>query len=170
MESLLYCVAQLLNRRALSTVLTTELYGVLRSSEMWRLVKPLCRAGCTLEMIRRHSYICKLPIPKIVKTTGLAGWDFLSVPGLAHCLSQPTLCIETYFHASLWSYGHVFCEFFGSEVAIFLLVFSTANTSPKNAQVTKLSQRAAKLNLQPGDKMLDIGCGLGSPATLTIQC
>lgn len=48
--------------------------------------------------------------------------------------------------------------------------FSTADTSLEEAQVTKLARLAAKLNLQPGDRVLDIGCGWGGLAAATMQC
>jgi cyclopropane-fatty-acyl-phospholipid synthase len=48
--------------------------------------------------------------------------------------------------------------------------FSTADTSLEEAQVTKLARLAAKLNLQPGDRVLDIGCGWGGLAAAMMQC
>ncbi|MGB1920161.1 MAG: class I SAM-dependent methyltransferase [Candidatus Puniceispirillaceae bacterium] len=48
--------------------------------------------------------------------------------------------------------------------------FSTADTSLEEAQVTKLARLAAKLNLQPGDRVLEIGSGWGGLAAAMMQC
>ena len=48
--------------------------------------------------------------------------------------------------------------------------FSTADTSLEEAKVTKLARLAVKLNLQPGDRVLDIGCGWGGLAAAMMQC
>ena len=48
--------------------------------------------------------------------------------------------------------------------------FSIADNSLEEAQVAKLAWLAAKLNLQPGDRVLDIGCSWGGLAAAMIQC
>lgn len=48
--------------------------------------------------------------------------------------------------------------------------FDTPETPLEMAQNTKLARLAAKLNLAPGDTVLDIGCGWGGLANALSQC
>ena len=48
--------------------------------------------------------------------------------------------------------------------------FAETDTSLDEAQVIKVARLAAKLNLQPGDRVLDIGCGWGGLAAAMIKC
>ena len=48
--------------------------------------------------------------------------------------------------------------------------FHSENDSLEAAQVTKLARLAAKLDLQPDDRILDIGCGWGGLATAMAHC
>ena len=48
--------------------------------------------------------------------------------------------------------------------------FHSDHDTLEDAQVTKLARLAAKLNLQAGDRVLDIGCGWGGLARALIRC
>ena len=48
--------------------------------------------------------------------------------------------------------------------------FSMADNSLEEAQVAKLARRDAKLNLQPCDRVLDIGCSWGGLAAAMMEC
>lgn len=48
--------------------------------------------------------------------------------------------------------------------------FETPEASIASAQKTKIARLAAKLNLQKGDRVLDIGCGWGGLATALSKC
>ena len=48
--------------------------------------------------------------------------------------------------------------------------FHRPDDSLKMAQETKLARLAAKLNLRPGHRVLDIGCGWGGLAMAMTEC
>ena len=48
--------------------------------------------------------------------------------------------------------------------------FAETDTSLDEATVIKVARLAAKLNLKPGDRVLDIGCGWGGLAAVIIKC
>ena len=48
--------------------------------------------------------------------------------------------------------------------------FAETDTSLDDVQVIKVARFAAKLNLQPGNRVLDTGCGCGGLAAAMIKC
>ena len=64
----------------------------------------------------------------------------------------------------------LFASFLDPRRQYFCGYFSTADTSLEEAQVTKLARLATKLNLQPGDKVFDIGCGWDGLVAAMMQC
>ena len=60
--------------------------------------------------------------------------------------------------------GDLFCRFLDEEMHYSCAYFSSANLSLEAAQLEKCKHIAKKLLINPGDRILDIGCGWGSLA------
>nr|WP_148613312.1 class I SAM-dependent methyltransferase [Nocardioides rubriscoriae] len=77
--------------------------------------------------------------------------------GVRHSLSRDAEAISHHYDVSNAFYRHVL----GPSMAYTCAVYPTADATLEEAQTEKFDLVARKLDLQPGQRLLDVGCGWG---------
>ncbi|MBC9735511.1 class I SAM-dependent methyltransferase [Nocardioides marmotae] len=79
------------------------------------------------------------------------------VEGVRHSLARDAEAISHHYDVSNTFYRHVL----GPSMAYTCAVFPTTDASLEEAQAEKFDLVARKLDLRPGQRLLDVGCGWG---------
>ena len=80
--------------------------------------------------------------------------------GRRHSIERDARAVRHHYDVS----NDYFALFLGEEMTYSCAIFSRGATTLEEAQETKLELVCTKLALQPGQRMLDVGCGWGSLA------
>jgi cyclopropane-fatty-acyl-phospholipid synthase len=108
------------------------------------------RLRLTAAAVRAMGLVVPPPIPSIEKRQ----------KGVLHSLARDRAAVAYHYNA-----GNAFFELFlDASMTYSCAVFTKGATTLEEAQETKLELIATKLGLQPGDRLLDVGCGWGSMA------
>ena len=127
------------------------LMNAMRNQDRWRLPGP----AEALELVRglgwRH-----LDPPPLPPQEHLPRWRRV-VEGLRHSKERDSAVISHHYDVSNRFYELVL----GPSMTYTCALFPTAETSLEDAQHAKYDLVARKLDLQPGQRLLDVGCGWG---------
>lgn len=112
-----------------------------------------------------------MPIDSLAKLTVAVGPSALVRPelpaeeappryrrGLLHSLTRDKSAIEHHYDVSNTFYSYIL----GPTMVYSCAVFSNGNSSLEDAQREKIDLICRKLDLRPGMKLLDVGCGWGT--------
>lgn len=127
------------------------LMNAMRNQKRWRMPGPTE----ALEVVRglgwRH-----LDPPPVPPQEHLPRWRRV-VEGLRHSKQRDSAAISHHYDVSNRFYELVL----GPSMTYTCALFPTADTSLEDAQFAKYDLIARKLDLQPGQRLLDVGCGWG---------
>ena len=124
----------------------------------------------TLLALRNHIKI-PMPIDSLAKLTVAIGPTAFVRPelpveealpryrrGLLHSLTRDKLAIQHHYDVSNSFYSYIL----GPTMVYSCAIFSTEQSSLEEAQIEKIDLICRKLDLKPGMKLLDVGCGWGT--------
>jgi cyclopropane-fatty-acyl-phospholipid synthase len=131
-------------------------YEAMKMLERWRFRRPSPREAT--ELIRSLGVRNLLP-PEPPSQEALPRWR-RTVEGLRHSRTRDADAIHHHYDVSNSFYEKVL----GPSMAYTCAVYPKADASLEEAQEEKFDLVARKLGLEPGMRMLDIGCGWGGMA------
>jgi cyclopropane-fatty-acyl-phospholipid synthase len=128
-------------------------YDGLRALGDWRLRRPGAREAATFV----HAMgLRRLVPPEPPRQEVLPRWRRLA-EGLRHSRTRDAEAIHHHYDVSNSFYEKVL----GPSMAYTCAVFPTAEATLEDAQAEKFDLVCRKLDLQPGMRLLDVGCGWG---------
>jgi cyclopropane-fatty-acyl-phospholipid synthase len=129
-------------------------YAALRALGDWRFRRPSAAQAAALV---RELGVRRLLPPEPPPQESLPRWR-RTVEGLRHSRNRDATAIGKHYDVSNEFYERVL----GPSMAYTCAVYPKADVSLEEAQLEKFDLVARKLGLEPGMRLLDIGCGWGS--------
>ncbi|HEX5534070.1 MAG TPA: class I SAM-dependent methyltransferase [Actinomycetales bacterium] len=128
-------------------------YEALKALGQWRLRRPAARD--LARFVQELGWKKLVPPPPPPQET-MPRWR-RTLEGLRHSPHRDAAAIQRHYDVSNSFYSKVL----GPSMAYTCAVFPKADASLEEAQEEKFDLVARKLDLQPGQRLLDVGCGWG---------
>jgi cyclopropane-fatty-acyl-phospholipid synthase len=127
-----------------------DIDGAIAVVEDWRPPKPALRQwlGLASGAVRAMGIVRPPPVPAIE----------LRLRGRRHSVDRDRAAIRYHYDAG----NEFFALFLDPSMTYSCAIFSRGAETLADAQETKLEMVATKLGLEPGSRVLDVGCGWGS--------